>query len=111
MAPDLGRVDHNFGWTLRGSERNARDAGNTFSARAGADPGATDTKTLAAFSVGNPPEVSPVMARSHSHAVKIGEGRQARRRKRQKKQTRAASSWFIAWVCNDPECVVPVHST
>lgn len=51
------------------------------------------------------------MARSHSHAVKIGEGRKARRRKRKKNVVPAALvmnvEFALAWVCNDASCTAP----
>jgi len=49
------------------------------------------------------------MARSHSHAVKIGEARKARRRKRQKsvKPLGLDVTFALAWVCNDASCVAP----
>lgn len=49
------------------------------------------------------------MARSHSHSVKIGEARKARRRKRQKASHPALvlhHPIVLAWVCNDASCVV-----
>lgn len=52
------------------------------------------------------------MARSHSHSVKIGEAKKARRRKRQAPTTFSRRrltmdvEWALAWVCNDASCTV-----
>ena len=49
------------------------------------------------------------MARSHSHSVKIGEARKARRRKRQRPTHPALvlnEPIVLAWICNDASCVV-----
>lgn len=50
------------------------------------------------------------MARSHSHNVKIGEARKARRRRRKtgqfsRPQRLAMNVEFaLAWICNDASC-------
>ena len=47
------------------------------------------------------------MARSHSHAVKIGEARKARRRKRKKvadQRLVVNVEFALAWICNDASC-------
>ena len=47
------------------------------------------------------------MARSHSHAVKRGEARKARRRKRKQQSQRLVVNveFALAWVCDDASCV------
>ena len=47
------------------------------------------------------------MARSHSHAVKLGEARKARRRKRKQHPQRLVMNveFALAWVCDDASCV------